>query len=118
MSLLRSCFETNVFGAMELIKRFIPKLVAKGTGKIVFASSDAGLQTPPFGGAYAATKWAIEAVAATLREELAPLGVQVAAIQPGFYLTGFNDTAGDRRPTRLGRPVHLARPGGPAGDDR
>jgi NAD(P)-dependent dehydrogenase (short-subunit alcohol dehydrogenase family) len=68
-------------------------MAARGSGKIVWNSSDAGLQTPPFGGAYTATKWAIEAIAATMRDELAPAGIQVATIEPGFYLTGFNDTA-------------------------
>lgn len=93
MSLVRASFETNVFATLELTKGFIPKMAARGTGKIVWNSSDAGLQTPPFGGAYTATKWAIEAIAATMRDELAPLGIQVAAVEPGFYLTGFNDTA-------------------------
>jgi NAD(P)-dependent dehydrogenase (short-subunit alcohol dehydrogenase family) len=68
-------------------------MATRGRGKIVFNSSDAGLQTPPFGGAYSATKYAIEAIAATMREEVKPLGITVATVQPGFYLTGFNDTA-------------------------
>jgi NAD(P)-dependent dehydrogenase (short-subunit alcohol dehydrogenase family) len=93
MSLVRANFETNVFAALELTKRFLPAMVARGSGRIVFNSSDAGLQTPPFGGAYSATKYAIEAIAATMREELKPKGIAVATVQPGFYLTGFNDTA-------------------------
>jgi NAD(P)-dependent dehydrogenase (short-subunit alcohol dehydrogenase family) len=93
MSLFRENFETNLFAPMELTKGFIRKMISRGSGKIVFNSSDAGLQTPPFGGAYSATKYAIEAVAATLREELRSSGIKVATVQPGFYLTGFNDTA-------------------------
>jgi NAD(P)-dependent dehydrogenase (short-subunit alcohol dehydrogenase family) len=93
MPLVRANFETNVFAALDLTKRFLPAMVARGSGKVVFTSSDAGLQTPPFGGAYSATKYAIEAIAATLREELRPAGIAVATVQPGFYLTGFNDTA-------------------------
>ncbi|MGK5680101.1 SDR family oxidoreductase [Actinoplanes sp. URMC 104] len=93
MSLVRANFETNVFAALELTKRFLPAMVARGSGRVVFNSSDAGLQTPPFGGAYSATKYAIEAIAATMREELKPKGIAVATVQPGFYLTGFNDTA-------------------------
>ena len=93
MSLVRENFETNVFAPLELTKGFVRKMIARGSGKIVFNSSDAGLQTPPFGGAYSATKYAIEAIAATLREELKPQGITVATVQPGFYLTGFNDTA-------------------------
>lgn len=93
MDLLRANFETNVFAPLELTKAFVRTFVERGSGRIVFTSSDAGLQAPPFGGAYSATKWAIEAIAATLRDELAGKGVQVATVQPGFYLTGFNDTA-------------------------
>jgi len=93
MSRLRANFETNVFAPMELTKGFIRQMANRGSGKIVFNSSDAGLQTPPFGGSYSATKYAIEAIAATLREELKPKGITVATVQPGFYLTGFNDTA-------------------------
>lgn len=62
---MRASFETNVFAALELAKGFIPTMVARGSGKIVWTSSDAGLQTPPFGGAYSATKWAIESIAVT-----------------------------------------------------
>ena len=93
MQLVRDNFETNVFAALQLTKSFLPKRVARGGGRIVFNSSDAGLQTPAFGGAYTASKYALEAIAATLREEVKPLGVTVATVQPGFYLTGFNDTA-------------------------
>jgi NAD(P)-dependent dehydrogenase (short-subunit alcohol dehydrogenase family) len=93
MQLVRDNFETNVFAALELTKAFLPKLIARGQGRIVFNSSDAGLQTPAYGGAYTASKYALEAIAATLREELKPVGITVATVQPGFYLTGFNDTA-------------------------
>lgn len=93
MALVRASFDTNLFAHLDLTKRFLPQMIARGSGRIVWTSSDAGLQTPPFGGAYTASKWAIEAVAATLREELRPKGVQVATIQPGVYGTGFNDTA-------------------------
>jgi len=93
MSLIRDNFEVNVFAPMELTKAVIRQMATRGGGKIVFNSSDAGLQTPPFGGAYSATKYALEAIAATLREEVSALGITVATVQPGFYLTGFNDTA-------------------------
>jgi len=93
MQLVRDNFETNVFAPLELTKGFVRKMIERGSGKIVFNSSDAGLQTPPFGGAYSASKYAIEAIAATMREELKPKGITVATVQPGFYLTGFNDTA-------------------------
>ncbi|PJI44690.1 MAG: short-chain dehydrogenase [Rhizobium sp.] len=93
MELVRATFDTNVFAHLDLTKKFLPMMVERGSGRIVWTSSDAGLQTPPFGGAYTASKWAIEAIAATLREELRPKGIQVLTVQPGVYGTGFNDTA-------------------------
>lgn len=42
-------------------------------------------------GAYSASKYAIEAIAQTLKQELAELGIQVATINPGPYKTGFNN---------------------------
>jgi NAD(P)-dependent dehydrogenase (short-subunit alcohol dehydrogenase family) len=93
MDLVRRTFETNVFAHLDLTKRFLPLMIGRGSGRIIWMSSDAGLQVPPFGGAYTASKWAIEAIAATMRDELAPKGVQVATVQPGVYGTGFNDTA-------------------------
>lgn len=50
---------------------------------------------PPFLGTYAATKHAIEAIAAAMRVELAGRGISVATINPGFYATGFNDTGAE-----------------------
>jgi NAD(P)-dependent dehydrogenase (short-subunit alcohol dehydrogenase family) len=46
-------------------------------------------------GAYCASKHALEGIAATLRDELAPTGITVQTINPGAYLTGFNDRLGD-----------------------
>ncbi len=93
MSMFRANFETNVFAMLELTKGFIRPMIARGSGKLVFNSSDAGLMAPPFGGAYNATKHAIEAIAANLYQELKPKGIQVATVNPGAYDTGFNDTA-------------------------
>ena len=93
MALVRATFDTNVFAHLDLTKRVLPMMFERGGGRIVWTSSDAGLQTPAFGGAYTASKWAIEAIAATLREELRPRNIQVATVQPGVYGTGFNDTA-------------------------
>ena len=50
-----------------------------------------GLFSPPGFSAYAATKHALEAIAEAMQEELRPFGVQVQTINPGAYLTGFNE---------------------------
>lgn len=90
---LRRQFEVNVFGTMLLTQGFARAMAAKRRGKIVFLSSTAGLITDAFTGAYSASKHALEAFADALNQELAEFGVAIATINPGPYLTGFNDTA-------------------------
>ncbi|OBJ69683.1 SDR family oxidoreductase [Mycobacterium sp. 1274756.6] len=88
---LRRQFEVNVIGPVLLTQGIAKKMAARRSGKIVFMSSIAGLIVDPFGGAYAASKHALEAVAEALYQELAEFNVEVATINPGPYLTGFND---------------------------
>src|SRR5258708_6385424 len=95
LDLLRSMFEVNFFGSVALAQDFAAKMVQKGRGKIVFVSSMAGLVTVPYSAGYSATKHALEAVAEGLKAELAPFGVKVATVNPGFYGTGFNDRGVD-----------------------
>jgi len=93
MELLRRMFETNFFAQLELTRSVVRKLIDEGRpGKIVFTSSIGGLISIPYGGPYAATKHALEAVAGSMQAELAPFGIQVQVINPGGYLTGFNET--------------------------
>jgi len=93
MELLHRMFETNFFAPLELTQKFVRKFIdEKRAGKIVFTSSIGGLIAIPYGGPYAATKHALEAIAGSMRAELAPFGIQVQVINPGGYLTGFNET--------------------------
>jgi short-subunit dehydrogenase len=93
LDLMHRIFATNFFGPLDLTQRFVRKFVDEGRpGKIVFTSSIGGLIAVPFGGPYAATKHALEAIAGSMLAELAPLGVQVQVINPGGFLTGFNET--------------------------
>jgi short-subunit dehydrogenase len=93
MELLRRMFEGNFFAPLELTRRFVRKFVdERRPGKVVFTSSIGGLISIPYGGPYAATKHALEAIAGSMHAELAPFGIQVQVINPGGYLTGFNET--------------------------
>lgn len=89
---LRRQFEVNVFGPVLLTQGFAKKMAKRGRGRIVFMSSVAGLTVDPFTGAYAGSKHAVEAFADALDQELAEFGITVATINPGPFLTGFNDT--------------------------
>ncbi|AOS63754.1 SDR family oxidoreductase [Actinoalloteichus hymeniacidonis] len=89
---LRRQFEVNVFGPILLTQGIAKTMARRGRGRIVFMSSVAGLTVDPFTGAYAGSKHAVEAFADALDQELAEFGVTVATINPGPFLTGFNDT--------------------------
>ncbi len=91
VDLIREVMETNVFSSLEFAQPFIKKMVEKGKGKLVFVSSIAGLTTSQYLGAYNASKHALEAIVQSLRDELTPMGLSVATINPGPYETGFND---------------------------
>jgi NAD(P)-dependent dehydrogenase (short-subunit alcohol dehydrogenase family) len=93
MELLRRSFETNFFAPLALTQKIVRKLVdEKRPGKVVFTSSIGGLMAVPYGGPYATTKHAMEALAGSMKAELAPFGIQVQVINPGGYFTGFNET--------------------------
>jgi NAD(P)-dependent dehydrogenase (short-subunit alcohol dehydrogenase family) len=89
---LRRQFEVNVFGPVLLTQGIARRMAARRRGRIVFMSSVAGLTVDPFTGAYAGSKHAVEAFADALDQELAEFGITVATINPGPFLTGFNDT--------------------------
>lgn len=95
MARVRESFDVNVFGHIELVQLIVPKMVARKAGKIVWTSSMGGILVVPFLGVYCATKHAIEAIAGSMRVELAPHGVKVATVNPGPFATGFNDTGAE-----------------------
>jgi NAD(P)-dependent dehydrogenase (short-subunit alcohol dehydrogenase family) len=92
LEIVRHNFEVNVFAPLALTQHVVKSWVAAGIrGKVVFVSSMGGLFSPPGFSAYAATKHALEAIAEAMQEELRPFGIQVQTINPGAYLTGFNE---------------------------
>jgi len=97
MDRVRALFEVNVFATLETVQKAARKLVEKGSGKIVFMSSMAGISATPYVGPYTATKHAIEGIAQTMKSELEGFGVQVATINPGAFNTGFNDRAAEEK---------------------
>jgi NAD(P)-dependent dehydrogenase (short-subunit alcohol dehydrogenase family) len=92
LDLLRRQFETNVFGAIRLSQLVLPGMRREGFGRIVNVSSVAGRVSILGGGAYHASKFALEALADALRPEAAPFGVQVVNVLPGPIATHFEAT--------------------------
>ena len=85
---LQAVFETNLFGVARVTNAVLPSMRARRRGRIVNVSSLAGLMPAPFMGAYCASKHALEAYSESLRYEVAPLGIHVSLIEPGYYRTG------------------------------
>ena len=72
---IQSLFDTNVFGAMRMVKAFVPLLVASGgDARIANLGSVSGVIPYPFACVYASTKAALHSYNDTIRVELAPLG--------------------------------------------
>ncbi|MEZ4235371.1 MAG: SDR family NAD(P)-dependent oxidoreductase [Myxococcota bacterium] len=86
---VRRQFETNVFGLLRLTQLCLPGMRRQGWGKIVNVGSVGGKITFPGGGAYHATKYAVEALSDVLRFEVAAFGVDVVLLEPGLIRTGF-----------------------------
>jgi NAD(P)-dependent dehydrogenase (short-subunit alcohol dehydrogenase family) len=120
-------FDTNFFGPVAMIKAVLPGMRARRDGAIVNISSIGARISPPGSGYYSAAKAALEAMSASLRRELEPLGITVTVVEPGGFRTDFAgrslqqsrdaiadyaDTAGRRRKEH--DTAHGTQPGDPA----
>jgi len=90
---IRTQFETNVFGWLELTNLIIPVMRKQGHGRIIQNSSVLGLVALPFRGAYNASKFAIEGLSDTLRLELRDTDIYISLIEPGPILSRFRTNA-------------------------
>jgi len=89
---VRAQFDTNVFGLLAVTRAFLPAMRDRRSGRIVNVSSVGGRMTFPLGGAYHATKYAVEAMSDALRMELRGFGVKVSVIEPGYIKSDFTAT--------------------------
>jgi NAD(P)-dependent dehydrogenase (short-subunit alcohol dehydrogenase family) len=119
-------FDTNVYGALRTIRAALPGMRARRRGTIVNVSSIAGIVARPYGGLYAASKHALEAISEALHYEVQPFGVRVVLVEPGQYATRLLDNAvlgrgfGPQSPywersERFDVAIQRLRPGGVAG---
>ena len=84
---IRSIFEVNVFGLSDLTRRLLPGMRARRAGVIVNFSSIGGLRSFPAVGYYSATKFAVEGLTESLRQEVEPLGIKTLLVEPGPFRT-------------------------------
>jgi NAD(P)-dependent dehydrogenase (short-subunit alcohol dehydrogenase family) len=84
---VRQQFETNVFGMLRVNRAALPHMREQGSGLLLQIGSIGGRVALPFLGLYGATKFALEGLTESYREELAPFGIDAAIIEPGTYPT-------------------------------
>jgi NAD(P)-dependent dehydrogenase (short-subunit alcohol dehydrogenase family) len=80
-------FQLNTIGALRVTQAALPAMRERGDGRLLFVSSIIGRLTLPLTGAYAASKWALEAIAETLALEAGRFGVRVSLLEPGRITT-------------------------------
>ena len=86
---IRAVLEVNFFGAVHCTKAFLPAMLERRQGTVVFVSSGFGVLPFPYTGAYCASKHALNGFAGSLRAEVEPLGVGVLLVLPGSTQTAF-----------------------------
>ncbi|MFJ2682601.1 oxidoreductase [Pseudomonas sp. NPDC087342] len=124
---IKRLYETNVFGLLNVTRGVLPYMRAARSGHVINISSVGGYQSAPGYGVYCSTKFAVEALSEALHGELAPLGVNVTVVEPGYFRTDFLDTnslvespetIADYAPTsgevrKLAKAVNQQQPGDP-----
>jgi len=114
----REQIDSTVTGTFAVTQAFLPLLRGPQPGRIINISSVAGSTAMPFLGAYAISKYGIEAMSDSLRRELRIHGIHVAVVQPGGVQTPIWDKAaklsssgatdGYERPLAIFRDLALA----------
>ncbi|GAB4016513.1 oxidoreductase [Spirosoma koreense] len=95
----RANFEVNVFGTLNVIRQVMPQLRKQQSGHILNLSSIAGITGAfPGWGIYCATKFAVEGLSESLAAEVAPFGIKVTLVEPGYFRTEFLSSGSLRVP--------------------
>ncbi|MFB4390778.1 MULTISPECIES: oxidoreductase [unclassified Pseudomonas] len=84
-------FATNVFGLLNVTRAVLPHMRRQRSGHVINISSLGGYQGYMGWGVYGSTKFAVEGISEAMHQELAPLGIHVTVVEPGFFRTDFLD---------------------------
>jgi NAD(P)-dependent dehydrogenase (short-subunit alcohol dehydrogenase family) len=84
-------YATNVFGLLAVTRAVLPQMRRQRAGHVINISSIGGYGSYAGWGVYCSTKFAVEGLSEALALELAPLGIKVTVVEPGFFRTDFLD---------------------------
>lgn len=88
---VEAIFSTNVFGLLNVTRAVLPHMRKARSGRILNISSVGGYRSGAGFGVYCSAKFAVEGLSEALYDELAPLGIQVTVVEPGYFRTDFLD---------------------------
>jgi short-subunit dehydrogenase len=91
MEAVKHQYDVNLFGTLRTIKAVLPKMRERRAGRIVLVSSVASVVAIPFAVNYSGSKYATDAIAEGLRQEMKPFGIKVSAVRPGDFRTNIRD---------------------------
>ncbi len=116
-ALWRDMFDLNLNAVFYMLQQAIPHMRERGGGHIVNLSSNVTRRMPPNFGAYAISKYAVEALTQITAKEEGARGIRVNAIAPGPIMTdmlaGLLDNMGPERAQAFVDSVPLGRTGTP-----
>ena len=84
---MKNVFNTNLFGAIDVMKAVLPHMRTQNSGTIINVTSIAGYMGLPFRGIYSATKGALELITEAARMEVKQFGIQIVNVAPGDFAT-------------------------------
>ncbi|MBS1679210.1 MAG: SDR family NAD(P)-dependent oxidoreductase [Actinobacteria bacterium] len=100
---VKRVLRVNLEAPMLLARALFPEMLERGSGHLVFVSSLSGKSASPRTSVYNATKFGLRGFALGLRTDLAPRGVGVSLVSPGFVReAGMFASAGERKPPLMG----------------
>lgn len=94
-------FATNVYGTFHVTRAVLPVMRRQRSGHIMNLSSVGGFVGFPGASIYCAAKFAVEGFSESLAPELAPFGIHMTIIEPGFFRTDFLDGSSVRYGTTI-----------------
>jgi len=90
---IEAVYRTNVFGLLTVSRAVLPYMRKVRSGRILNISSIGGYRGAAGFGVYSSTKFAVEGLSEAMHAELAPLGIHVTVIEPGYFRTDFLDAS-------------------------